>query len=399
MRVALLLALLAGCPEAPTAPQAPPKAQKAPTTTSAPASTTKAASGVFQVDVLDVGQGDSILLRSPGGRAVLIDAGTGQKGESALPWLQQMGIAKLDLVVTTHPHADHIGGMDDVLEAIPARLLTDNGLPHTTSTYNKLMKLVEDKGIAYKAAKAGQTYSLDGGVRLEVLNPAGDPITGTRSDLNANSVVIRATHGKDCFLFTGDAEAETEERLLKNGVKPCDVLKAAHHGSGYASSAAFLDAVQPQIVLISVGAGNEYGHPDPDAMARYAAAKAKVFRTDLGGTLHVESDGTTIEIAPARGEGATIQGRSEAVTGADKGATKLDSGPSAAAAATGLLDLNQASAAELEALPGIGPKLSAAIVDDRAQNGPFHSVDDLGRVKGVGDATVEHLRGLVTVGP
>ncbi len=396
MRAALLALLLCGCPAAP-APEKPASNPKPEPTTPAPEPTppASAASGILKVDVLDVGQGDAILLRAPGDKSVLIDAGTGQKGEAALPLLQELGVTKLDLVVATHPHSDHIGGMDEVLGALPAKLLIDNGLPHTTDTYDKLMKLVESKGIKYKAAKSGQSYRLDGGVKLEVLNPSGDPITGTRSDLNANSVVIRATHGANCFLFTGDAEAETEERMLQNKVQPCDVLKAAHHGSGYASSSEFLDAVRPQVVLISVGAGNEYGHPDPDAMARYARADAPVLRTDLGGTLHLESDGSKVVITPARGEGMTIRGRGAA--GATQSAATTTSGEKEAGA-DGRLDLNTATAVELEALPGIGEKTAAAILAWRKKNGPFQSVDELDRVDGIGPATLEQLRPLVKAG-
>lgn len=353
------------------------------------------ATGVLQVDVLDVGQGDAILLRTPGAKAVLIDAGTGQVGEAALPLLQEIGVNTLDLVVATHPHADHIGGMDEVLGSIPARLLIDNGLPHSTDTYDKLMKLVETKGIKYKSAKAGQIYRLDGGVKLEVLNPTGDPITGTRSDLNANSVVVRATHGKNCFLFTGDAEAETEERLLANKVQPCDVLKAAHHGSRYASSTEFLAAVKPQAVLISLGAGNEYGHPDPEAVARYEATKASIFRTDQDGNLHAESDGTRVVITPTRGQPKTITGRS--TPSSDGGSTGTST--ASAGEASGLLNLNTATAAELEALPGVGEKLAAAIIDYRAKNGPFRSVSALDEVPGVGPSTLAQLEGLVRAAP
>lgn len=403
MRGPLLCLLLTACPPGPggsSEPRTPTPAEPAtPETPASPSSDAPAtANGVFRVDMLDVGQGDAILLRSPGGRAVLIDAGTGQKGEAALPLLQELGVAKLDLVVATHPHADHIGGLDDVVEKLPIKLLTDNGLPHTTDTYDKLMRLVESKGISYKAARAGQTYSLDGGVRLEVLNPAGEPITGTRSDLNANSVVIRATHGRNCMLLTGDAEEETEERLLHRGVQPCDVLKAAHHGSGYASTAPFLDAVKPQVVLISAGQGNSYGHPDPAALERYAAAGARVLRTDQGGTLRAESDGTTITITPARGASVTVRGKSRPVVAPGRGEPAPAPGASSSGAG-GLLDLNRASVAELEALPGVGPKLAQAIVDDRATNGPFATIDALDRVPGVGPATIEQIRAQVTAGP
>ncbi len=354
------------------------------------------AGAIFKVDVLDVGQGDAILLRSPTGKSVLIDAATGQTGEDALPALQALGVTSLDLVIATHPHSDHIGGMDEVLSALPAKLYIDNGLAHDTATYNKLMALIESKKIPYKAAKVGQTYNLGGGAKLTVLNPAGDPITGTRSDLNANSVVVRATFGSTCMLFMGDAEAETEERLLANKLESCDLLKAAHHGSGYASTAPFLAAVAPQVVLVSVGEGNSYGHPDPSALDRYAAAKGKVYRTDLQGALHVESDGTTIQMKPDRGAGFTIKGRGAGAPVVVSSTTSTTSTKGTTHSSDSLLNLNKATVEQLVELPGIGEKTAEAIIADRAANGPFRSVDDLERVKGVGAATVDKVRGLVT---
>ena len=387
--------LLAGCPP----PEDRPSKGETPKVAPAPEAAAEASSApltgaIFRVDVLDVGQGDAILLRSPSGKTVLIDAATGQKGEAALPALQALGVTSLDLVIATHPHSDHIGGLDEVLSALPAKLYLDNGLPHDTATYNKLMELVESKKIPYKAAKVGQTYNLGGGAKLTVLNPAGDPITGTRSDLNANSVVVRATYGSTCMLFMGDAEAETEERLLANKLESCDVLKAAHHGSGYASTAPFLAAVAPQVVLVSVGEGNSYGHPDPSALDRYAAAKSEVYRTDLQGALHVESDGTTIQMKPDRGAGFTIKGRGAGVPVVTTSTVATSTGTTHPS--DSLLNLNKATVEQLVELPGIGEKTAEAIIADRAANGPFRSVDDLERVKGVGAATVDKVRGLVT---
>ena len=407
MRALALLLTLVACGGGETRPPRPRvdeeqlPAQPAVTAAASGAAPSAASGPPFQVDILDVGQGDAILLRSAGGKTALIDASTGNKGEDPLPALRELGVQRLDLVVATHPHSDHIGGMDEVLEAFPVKLYTDNGLPHTTDTYARVMRLVESKKIAYKAAKVGQTYTMDPGVKLTVLNPAGDPLSGTRSDLNANSVVIRATYGQTCFLFTGDSEEPTEQRLLENRVQPCDVLKLAHHGSGYSNTAAWLAAVQPQVALISAGEGNSYGHPDPEALDRVSQAGAKVFRTDQNGTIHLESDGRKVTITPARGAGATVTGRSTVEIPLSGAVTK---GTGSAAAATpkdssgGRLNLNTATAAELEALPGIGEKTAQAILADRKKNGPYRSVDELDRVSGIGPATIEGIRELVTAG-
>lgn len=254
-----------------------------------------ALAGTLTIDVLDVGQGDGIVLRSPAGKVVLIDAG--EEREDVARQLSALGVDKIALAVATHAHADHIGGMAAVLARFPVGLYIDNGLPHTTATYEGVMDQVEQRGIPYKPAREGQVYTLDDGIRIEVLNPPATPIRGTRSDLNANSVVLRVTHGEDCLLFTGDSEADTERRLIAAGIGPCEVLKVAHHGSGHSSTAAWLSAVKPEIALISAGVDNSYGHPDPEALSRLKAAGARIYRTDLQQGLRLESTGSGVKVS------------------------------------------------------------------------------------------------------
>lgn len=247
----------------------------------------------MRVEVLDVGQGDSILIRTPE-KAILIDAGEGEVSVPKL--LEERGVTTLDLVIGTHPHADHIGGMDDVLDSVKVRNYVDNGLAHTTKTYEAVMQRIEDKQIPYRAGTAEMKFNLDDGAVLEVLFPRDKKLTDTRSDLNSNSVVTRLTHGKNCFLFTGDSEEPTEMAVLDGGLTQCDVLKVAHHGSRHSSTDAFLSVVKPKIALISVGVGNRYGHPGDETLARLAAVGAEVYRTDLMGTITVVSDKSTVRV-------------------------------------------------------------------------------------------------------
>ncbi|MCK6504657.1 MBL fold metallo-hydrolase [Myxococcota bacterium] len=257
-----------------------------------------ALAGTLRVEVMDVGQGDAILLTSPAGKRVLIDASI--KSARVVDELRARGVEQLDLVVATHPHADHIGGMQDVVEGLPIRVYTDNGLPHTTQTYMELMAAVEARGITYRPARAGQTFKLDDGILIEVLNPSGTPLSGTRSDLNSNSVVLRLTHGERCMLFTGDSEEPTEQALMQGGgIQPCDLLKVAHHGSDHSTTTAWLRAVQPTWALISCGVGNRYGHPGEETMARLEGQGVKVLRTDTMGDLVVESDGKVLKVEAA----------------------------------------------------------------------------------------------------
>ncbi len=253
-----------------------------------------------------MGQGDSILIRTPANKTILIDAGDGDVNVPKL--LEGLGVTGLDLVIGTHPHADHIGGMDDVLDALPVKNYLDNGLPHTTKTYDGVMERIEAKEITYKSGLLGMKFNLDDGAVLEVLFPDGVKLKDTRSDLNSNSVVTRLTHGDSCFLFTGDAEEPTERALVNDGLGQCDVLKVAHHGSNHSSTRPFLEAVKPSIAVISVGTGNRYGHPGDDTLGRLQATGATIYRTDLMGqvTLLSDKEHITVETGQARPTPGTV---------------------------------------------------------------------------------------------
>jgi competence protein ComEC len=387
--------------------------------------------GTLQVEILDVGQGDSILVTSPAGKIVLIDGGTGRR--SVMRALNNRQISSIDLMVNTHAHADHIGGLDEVLEALPVKAYVDSGMPHTTETYKKVLDVVESKGVPYKAVRAGQVFRLDDGIKIEVLAPEDPLLTGTRSDLNSNSVIMRIQHKKVCFLLMGDAELETEHRVLEQGLEPCEVLKVAHHGSRYASSKKFLTAVQPEWAAISVGRNNRYKHPAPEAVRRLERAGATVLRTDLHGRILFESNGRKVEVFASRisddivlppgvtqkkpprlDKGGAPPSVARTTRGDVRGGTKPDlrkpaKSPAkpaqakgkrggedaekhpAAALPAGKIDLNHATAEELTRVPGIGPAKAAAIISHRETKGPFQSVADVDAVPGIGPATLAHL--------
>jgi len=252
-----------------------------------------AAAEPFVVDVLDVGQGDAILLRSAG-KTVLIDAG--DRDAPTVEHLRLLDVHALDLVVSTHPHADHIGRMDEVIEAFDVVRFMDNGQPHTTQTYRELMAAVDERDVQRITAVTGMTLSLGEEVQITVLNPPTTPLVGTRSDLNSNSVVLRVDHREVSFLFTGDAEEPSEQVMIRQGIDPVDVLKVAHHGSDHSTTRGFIGAVDPSIAVISCGADNRYHHPGDETVKRLEDAEIWTLRTDQSGHLRLVSDGEEVEV-------------------------------------------------------------------------------------------------------
>lgn len=239
-----------------------------------------------ELTFLDVGQGDAILIRSPEGKTALVDAGP---DTGIVAQLRAHGVEALDLVVATHPHADHIGGMSAVLRAIPVRYYMDDGVPHTTATYLELMRTLQASDVTY-LRPTPRTIRL-GSVALEVLPPPPD---ATREDLNDASVGLVLRLGSFRALLPGDAQVKELNYFLALGMPRVAVLKAAHHGSRNGVTPAWLAATRPEVVVISCGRDNRYGHPHPWALRYYAAVARSVYRTDRDGEVRVVGypDGT-----------------------------------------------------------------------------------------------------------
>ena len=264
-----------------------------------------ALAGDLTVDMLDVGQGDSLLLTTPNGQRILIDAGTSSSGVADT--LLRMNVDRLDLAVSTHPHADHIGGMAEVLERISVEAYLDSGSTHTTRTYRKLQETLSSLGIERKRAQAGQLFELGDGATMRVIWPGTMRLEGTRSDLNSNSVVLRVENGEDCMLFTGDAEEDTEHAIVRHNFQPCGLLKVAHHGSRHSTSQSFLNAVDPQIALISAGEGNRYRHPGDETIRKLHRMDVDTYRTDLTGHVTIVSTGSGFRVEDGLPDSAPLR--------------------------------------------------------------------------------------------
>lgn len=301
------------------------------------------------ISILDVGQADSILIQHSG-KLVLIDAG--EQKDQATEILKKKGIDHFDLVVATHPHADHIGGMQSVLENFKIKVFMDNGFPHTTKMYNDLMTVAEQKvaaGMRYMSGRPGQRLNFGPDAHFEVLWPNDEGLKDTRSDINANSVILKLIHENNCFLFMGDAEAETERAILPF-VDKCEVLKVSHHGSPHSTIPELLDKAQPEHALLSCGLANKHGHPGQTTLEAFNARNIKYYRTDWQGEITVVSDGKNITVTT------------------EKEVNKEE---------LPCINVNYASEADFGVLKGVGGKTTEAIMQARAAHpGPFTSVDE-----------------------
>lgn len=273
---------------------AEPTQEPSPSPTTAPtkAPNNKELTGSLKVHFLDVGQGDSALIHV-GDKAMLIDAGNSKDGPNIVAYIQNQGISKLDYLVLTHPHADHIGGAAEVVNAFDIDKILMPKATHTSKTFEDLLLTIQSKGHRITSPSPGQDFSL-GKATFKIL------ASNDGSDLNNKSIVSRLVFGSTSFLFTGDAEAAVESKILQRGYKiKSDVLKVGHHGSDTSTGDSFLKKVSPKHAIISVGKGNSYGHPSDDILAKLDSLGASVYRTDEVGTIVVTSDGNSLSFNKA----------------------------------------------------------------------------------------------------
>ena len=248
--------------------------------------------GKLEVLFFDVGQADSILIKSPDDKIMLIDAGERETKEDLRQMLIENGVQKIDVLVGTHPHSDHIGGMQYIVENFEIGAVYMPKVAHNTQTYEKLLKSIQKKGLKITAARAGKIISFGSELTTEIIGPVSDEY----EEMNDYSVVIRVNYGQTAFLFTGDAEKPAEEDMIRNTPNQlkATVLKAAHHGSSTGTTEDFLELVDPQFVVISCGTDNKYGHPHDETLELLAEHSITTYRTDELGSILAVSDGQKI---------------------------------------------------------------------------------------------------------
>ncbi|AGA30809.1 MBL fold metallo-hydrolase [Singulisphaera acidiphila] len=346
----------------------------------APPAPPHAMPGAVTVSILDVGQGDAILVRSPEGKTALIDAG--QSSSNIVSTLEQQGISTLDLVVVSHHHADHYGGMEKVIRAYHPRVFLASSSSHTSEPYLRLLRLVRDRGIqAIGPLQAPRKIEL-GTVVLTIFPQApNDP-----KEENNNSIGIRVEYGSFSVLLPGDAQTRERrwwERMAPNLCADATVLKLAHHGSRNGTDARWLDLVRPQVAVASMGKDNEYRHPHPEIVELLARSQIPLLRTDRDGTVTIRSDGLHWQVFthPEVSTGWPIfdQRKSDRSRGDRRSPPKPSSG---------LININKASKTQLRKIPGVGQVIADRIIKGR----PYRTVDDLVRVEGIGEKRLTEIR-------
>lgn len=241
---------------------------------------------VISSHYLDIGQGDAIFIELPNRECMLIDAGGGNKGKYIEDYITNTGYDKIDYLIATHPHADHIGSMNYIVSNMDIGKIYMPNVSTTTKTYERLLEAVQEKGLKIKSAKAGMSIIDENDLSVKILAP----VKIYEDELNNCSVIIKITYYNDSYLFIGDAEKEELSTVTSD--MSADVLKIGHHGSRTSTTQDFLDEVNPVYAVISCGKDNDYGHPHKETINLLIKNKIEYFRTDLQGTIIITSDGS-----------------------------------------------------------------------------------------------------------
>lgn len=336
----------------------------------------------LKVHFIDVGQADAALIQYDG-HAILIDSGDWNRNET-VTYLQDQGIEKIDLMVGSHPHADHIGQMDKVIENFDVEEVWMSGGLATTQVFERVITAIDNNNIGYDEPRAGDTYQI-GDLKIDILSP-----TSLTGNLNDDSIVMKLTYGEISFLFTGDAETPAESKMVSSGQDlSATILKAGHHGSDTSTTQSFLDKVKPKVAIISVAEKSKYDHPDKSVIDRINAGNINLLATKTHGNIVISTDGVDYEVSTGS-SGSVTAGKS-----AEKPAKQAASKPKAtktetkekAPAKDNCIDINEASEAALQDIKHIGPATAPKVIAAR----PFASVHELTTVSGIKEKKIADI--------
>lgn len=254
--------------------------------------------GELKVHYIDVGQGASQLIIGPTGKTILIDAGNNDKASVVVDYLKKQKVSKIDILIGTHPDADHVGGLDKVIDSFDVSKIYMPKVQSNTKTFEDVLLAIQRKGLKVSTAQAGLTLDWESDAGLKIIAPIGQ-----HTETNDMSAVIHLTFGSTSFMFTGDAETKSEQEMIESKVDlQSDVLLVGHHGSRSSTSQAFLDAVKPSYAVIQVGRGNNYGHPTSEVLKRLSDQGIKIYRNDEQGNIVFTTDGKKITVAVNKGD-------------------------------------------------------------------------------------------------
>ena len=250
--------------------------------------TTKEENHNLNITYLDVGQADAILIQNDG-HNMLIDAGNNEDGPLLVQYFKEQNITKFDYLIATHPHEDHIGGMDDIVKNFDIDKIYMPDVTTTTKTFLDLLNAIEEKNMTFDVPKINQSFTL-GHTLFQVIYTGND-----KKNLNNSSIILKAKFKNTSYLFTGDATSEVEKKILNKDIQ-ATVLKVGHHGSKYSTTTDFLNKVNPKYAIISVGKNNSYNHPNQVTINKLEKKNIEIHRTDQEGSIFLKSDGKTINI-------------------------------------------------------------------------------------------------------